>query len=201
MGVCDPSTEPKTEFDRSQRMVSPIFNANGSISQKSIAMEIQKEKKNDMQKLQILIEGASSWLNTLHIEQKGFHLSKRVFQDAIAIRYGRDPMDLPRKCSCIPKTNVIHALECKIGVRVKLYVPSQVDPFSLFYELYLHGLINRIDKTLTQMAKKGHVNDSCRTENNVILAKERKRLSEAEFCPWKTLRKPNNKVCCISLST
>ncbi|KAI0982335.1 hypothetical protein GJ496_004398 [Pomphorhynchus laevis] len=40
MGVCDPSTEPKTEFDRSQRMASPIINANGSISQKSIAMEI-----------------------------------------------------------------------------------------------------------------------------------------------------------------
>ncbi|KAI0985238.1 hypothetical protein GJ496_002281 [Pomphorhynchus laevis] len=40
MGVSDPSTEPKTEFDRSQRMVSPIINANGSISQKPIAMEI-----------------------------------------------------------------------------------------------------------------------------------------------------------------
>ncbi|KAI0984606.1 hypothetical protein GJ496_001753 [Pomphorhynchus laevis] len=34
MGVCDPSTEPKTEFDRSQRMASPIINANESISQK-----------------------------------------------------------------------------------------------------------------------------------------------------------------------
>ncbi|KAI0981676.1 hypothetical protein GJ496_003104 [Pomphorhynchus laevis] len=45
MGVSDPSTEPKTEFDRSQRMVSQIINANGSISQKSIAMEIHEENK------------------------------------------------------------------------------------------------------------------------------------------------------------
>ncbi|KAI0979583.1 hypothetical protein GJ496_004729 [Pomphorhynchus laevis] len=28
MGVCDPSTEPKTEFERSQPMESPIINAN-----------------------------------------------------------------------------------------------------------------------------------------------------------------------------
>ncbi|KAI0989642.1 hypothetical protein GJ496_002252 [Pomphorhynchus laevis] len=39
MGVSDPSTEPKTEFDRSQ---SPIINANGSISKKCIAIEIHK---------------------------------------------------------------------------------------------------------------------------------------------------------------
>ncbi|KAI0977960.1 hypothetical protein GJ496_011423 [Pomphorhynchus laevis] len=99
MGVSDPSTESKSEFDRSQRLVSPIINANESISQKSIPMEIDKEN-NNMQKLQILTEsisptlqnsikhaclkGASSWLSTLPIEQKGFHLSKRVFQDAIA---------------------------------------------------------------------------------------------------------------------
>ncbi|KAI0979078.1 hypothetical protein GJ496_000216 [Pomphorhynchus laevis] len=108
------------------RMVSPIINANGSISQKSIAIEIHKENNNNMQKLQILTEsisptlqnsikhaclkGASSWLSTLPIDHKGFHLRKRAFQDAIAVRYGWDPIDLPRKCSFIPKTNVIHAL-------------------------------------------------------------------------------------------
>ncbi|KAI0979079.1 hypothetical protein GJ496_000217 [Pomphorhynchus laevis] len=130
MGVSEPSTEPKTEFDRSQRMISPIINANRSISQKSIAIEIHKEN-NNMQKLQILTEsksptlqnsikhaclkGASSWLSTLPIEHKEFHLRKRAFQDAIAVTYGWDPINLPRKCSFIPKTNVIHAIKCKIG--------------------------------------------------------------------------------------
>ena len=59
--------------------------------------------------------GASIWLTTLPIEQKGFYLTKREFWDSIHLRYGWPLPRLPSKCACGDSFNVSHALSCKKG--------------------------------------------------------------------------------------
>ena len=59
--------------------------------------------------------GASIWLTTLPIEQKGFYLTKREFWDSILLRYGWPLPRLPSKCACGEAFNISHALSCKKG--------------------------------------------------------------------------------------
>ena len=61
-------------------------------------------------------KGASSWLTTLPIEEYGFTLHKGVFHDALALRYGWHPANVPSKCSCGSTFSVEHALSCTRGV-------------------------------------------------------------------------------------
>ena len=59
--------------------------------------------------------GASNWLTTLPLEEKGFYLSKREFWDAINLRYSWPITRLPSKCACGSAFDVSHALSCKKG--------------------------------------------------------------------------------------
>ena len=59
--------------------------------------------------------GASNWLTSLPIEDKGFHLNKREFWDAVHLRYTWPISRLPSKCACGDTFNVGHALSCKKG--------------------------------------------------------------------------------------
>ena len=59
--------------------------------------------------------GASNWLTTLPFEDKGFHLSKREFWDAVSLRYRWPIRRLPTKCACGSFFNVSHSLSCKKG--------------------------------------------------------------------------------------
>ena len=45
-------------------------------------------------------KGASSWLSTLPIEEHGFALHKGAFRDALCLRYGWRPQNLPANCIC-----------------------------------------------------------------------------------------------------
>ena len=60
-------------------------------------------------------KGASSWLNVLPIQEHGFSLHKSDFRDALALRYGWTPLDLPSHCSCGKNFTVDHALSCAKG--------------------------------------------------------------------------------------
>ena len=60
--------------------------------------------------------GASIWLPTLPIEEKGFFLTKREFWDSVHIRYGWPLPRLPySKCASGETFNVAHALSCMKG--------------------------------------------------------------------------------------
>jgi len=59
--------------------------------------------------------GASNWLTALPIEDKGFHLNKREFWDAINLRHTWPISRLPSKCACGSPFDVGHALSCKKG--------------------------------------------------------------------------------------
>ena len=59
--------------------------------------------------------GASNWLTILPFEEKGFHLGKREFWDAVNLRYGWPIRRLPTKCACGSNFDISHSLSCKKG--------------------------------------------------------------------------------------
>ena len=60
-------------------------------------------------------KGASSWLSTLPIAEHGFALHKGAFRDALCLRYGWRPSNLPTNCVCGKPFSVEHALNCACG--------------------------------------------------------------------------------------
>ena len=56
-----------------------------------------------------------SWLSTLPINEHGFTLHKGAFRDALALRYGWQPSNLPSNCVCGAHFSVEHALSCAKG--------------------------------------------------------------------------------------
>ena len=61
------------------------------------------------------LNGASIWLTALPIKDEGFHLNKREFWDALALRYNWPIPYLPTTCTCGKVFDVAHALSCKKG--------------------------------------------------------------------------------------
>ena len=60
-------------------------------------------------------KGVSSWLTCLPIQEFGYCLHKRAFLDALCLRYGWLPRDVPTKSICGTKFSVDHALSCTKG--------------------------------------------------------------------------------------
>ena len=71
--------------------------------QQQKAVELAKEK------------GASTWLTALPLKEYGFSLHKAAFHDAMALRYGWSPSNLPSKCDCGSNFTVEYALSCAKG--------------------------------------------------------------------------------------
>ena len=60
-------------------------------------------------------KGASTWLTSLPLEKFGFSLHKGAFRDALALRYGWLPSNIPINCPCGTHFSVEHALSCPKG--------------------------------------------------------------------------------------
>ena len=60
-------------------------------------------------------KGASNWLVVLPVDEHGFYLYKTAFRDAICLRFGWKPDQLPEKCECESNFTVEHALTCNCG--------------------------------------------------------------------------------------
>ena len=60
-------------------------------------------------------KGASVWLTCLPIEEFGFCLHKRAFLDALALRYGWPPVEIPSSCVCGASFTICHVLSCPKG--------------------------------------------------------------------------------------
>ena len=68
-----------------------------------MAMDLAKQK------------GASSWLTVLPLSEHGFTLHRAAFHDALALRYGWIPTNMPTTCECGKHFSVEHALSCARG--------------------------------------------------------------------------------------
>jgi hypothetical protein len=62
-------------------------------------------------------KGASSWVTAVPSHDHHTILSKGDFIDAVCIRYGWIPPNLPDVCVCGATFNIQHALDCMIGYR------------------------------------------------------------------------------------
>ena len=60
-------------------------------------------------------EGASSWLSSIPLKTYDFVLHKQAFLDAIALRYGWCPKDMPTRCECGKPFSIDHSLNCLKG--------------------------------------------------------------------------------------
>ena len=60
-------------------------------------------------------KGSSTWLTALPLSEHGFALHKRAFHDALALRYGWTPTEMPCTCACGNKFSMEHALSCAKG--------------------------------------------------------------------------------------
>ena len=76
---------------------------------KSLSPTLQKSMDLNMEK------GASSWLTVLPLQEHRFALHKQAFRDALALRYGWQPSEMPANCSCGQPFSVQHALSCPKG--------------------------------------------------------------------------------------
>ena len=94
----------KVRADKRQRSNTTASNLKSRLTNTAQrSMELTQEK------------GASCWLTALPIEQFGFHLHKRDFRDALALRYGWLPSQAPTHCTCGKSFTVKHALSCPKG--------------------------------------------------------------------------------------
>ena len=79
--------------------------------------ELKHEISADMMKIVNLSaeKGASLWLTSMPLPDKGFRLSKQQFTDALCMRYNLKPTDTPRTCTCGESFSIDHILSCKMG--------------------------------------------------------------------------------------
>ena len=144
LGIIIPTKMSSVEFQNSLQMTKTaqdnIISQNQSFQishNKNIKNKIKMEKEsrnkttlnaimengNDEIKKCIEISqlnGASIWLTALPIKEEGFHLNKREFWDALALRYNWPIQYLPTTCVCGKPFDVSHSLSCKKGGYITL---------------------------------------------------------------------------------
>ncbi len=132
-----------TEFLASQRITEPLQQAvlqqQAQVSSNSVDLQLNAKKEVRKQRREQATEaaqnlkedlpmhtlkramelaqekGASSWLTALPIEELGFTLHKRAFQDALALRYNWQPRNCPVTCGCGARFSIEHSLSCPKG--------------------------------------------------------------------------------------
>ena len=142
LGIIDPSKRSDLHHSACERITAPLVELilNQSKSYSPQVRTTQQRAKNNTRTLRRLQEareaneirerlppqmkratdaatekGASSWLTTLPITEHGFALHKGAFRDALCLRYGWHPPNLPSHCVCSQKFTVEHALSCPRG--------------------------------------------------------------------------------------
>ncbi|KAL5494471.1 hypothetical protein EMCRGX_G015811 [Ephydatia muelleri] len=142
LGIPDPTTTSDTEYTASRSVCKPLYNLillhDSSYPTEAIEQQVEAKKEvhslklkhsqgsafnlrpqlaNSTQRSMDLAQekGASNWLTTLPIDENGFTLHKGAFRDAIALRYGWLPSNIPSTCTCGKSFTVEHALSCPLG--------------------------------------------------------------------------------------
>ena len=89
-------------------------------TKKRMSSEFNEAYENLQASLQRAIDlatekGSSTWLTALPLTEHGFTLHKGAFLDALALRYGWSPSEMPSKCACGNNFSVEYALSCAKG--------------------------------------------------------------------------------------
>ena len=100
-----------------QLIAKSMNNCNRHQQQKQMALSLQSSLPPVLQRAMTRVQerGASSWLTALPISEFGFALHKSAFRDALALRYGWQPLNVPTTCSCGKSFTIDHVLSCAKG--------------------------------------------------------------------------------------
>ena len=142
LGITNPILLPSREFGASKSISAPLSNlikvqrleypfecieaqttAKKAVHQlrrnntKESASVIRQKVSAPLQRAMDLAQekGASSWLTSLPLKEFDLVLHKGAFRDAVALRYGWLPKNIPTHCSCGSTFTVEHALSCPKG--------------------------------------------------------------------------------------
>ena len=142
IGVTNPTVQCDVEHCTSQQLCCPLINhilrgyttyspdvvneqlaakakINGSRRQllSDMASNIKSSLPQTLQRAMSLAQekGASGWLTALPISEFGFSLHKSAFRDALALRYGWQPLNVPTTCACGKGFTIDHMLSCARG--------------------------------------------------------------------------------------
>lgn len=115
--ICEQQRDLPLNFTEESKSSRSKIRSNRRNQQSEILEELRSRMSPEERRTNDINQetGASIWLSTLPIEQKGFFLTKREFWDSIHLRYGWPLPRLPSKCACGEPFNVSHALSCKKG--------------------------------------------------------------------------------------
>ena len=142
LGLDNPQSESESEYSASRNVCLPItdliiqqsgqLNPDTLEKQRQARSVVRQEKRQAAaEDTRLLMEelpgdtkrmvnlaaekGASNWLAVLPVDEHGFYLHKTAFRDAICLRFGWKPDQLPEKCDCGSGFTVEHALTCNRG--------------------------------------------------------------------------------------
>jgi len=59
-------------------------------------------------------------MSSFSLKREGFNLTKREFHDALCLRYGWAPRNIPNECVCEGSFNIDHAFSRKTGCFITL---------------------------------------------------------------------------------
>ena len=145
-----PDEELEHEYHASQRMCRPLSDEDEweecEGKKRCIAAQIRSERMQGQQHQAACIhtrlnqdqqharevtkeKGASSWLHTRPLVVQGYYLSCNEFRDAIALRMGWTPADLPNTCHCWVEFTTSHALSCVPSVAFQQYVTTRHETY------------------------------------------------------------------------
>ena len=138
LGIVNPASSSSREFDASVSISAPLnhlikcqvteYSGDTLAAQMRAKQEVRKQRqdilKSSAATLKVTLKaslkhamdlaqekGASTWLTSLPLEDYGFSLHKGAFRDAMALRYGWLPSNVPTNCAC--GTHFMHSLALK----------------------------------------------------------------------------------------
>ena len=142
LGIVNPASSSSREFDASVSISAPLshlikcqvteYSGDTLAAQMGAKQEVRKQRqdilKSSAATLKVTLKaslkhamdlaqekGASTWITSLPLEDYGFSLHKGAFRDAMALRYGWLPSNVPTNCACGTHFTVEHALSCPKG--------------------------------------------------------------------------------------
>jgi hypothetical protein len=108
--------DPKALFDEMSELRKGVDKENDAAHQAKLDDLMKRVPESLVSSIKIAIEkGASSWVTAMPSYEHGTVLHKSEFVDALYIRYGWTPPDLPANCACGAAFDVTHALTCPLG--------------------------------------------------------------------------------------
>ena len=83
-------------------------------------IERENSVENKSRGRELMRKGTGAWLGSPPIKVQGRYLAKSEFQDALRLRLGIEPENIPSRCPCGTENTVNHGRNCHLGGYVNM---------------------------------------------------------------------------------